>query len=186
MTTRHRPPRAQPQKHLRQVAEDLEAFVDTLIPGDALFPSASQAGVHQVLAERLRVYRTDSIDQLISTLDNNGSSFKACSPQQRVRVVRRLERSEPEFFAFILSAVYLAYYQHPLVVRAIRWLGHEYNDAPQPAGYSMPVFDPQVDAPKHGRGFYKKTHEIKRLDTSKLETLLGDLPRYPNSADGQP
>ncbi len=186
MKIRRRPPKTQPQKYLRQLAEDLEAFVDTLIPGDALFPSASQVGVHQVLAERMRVYRADSIDQLISALADDGSSFKTRSPQQRVRIVRRLERAEPEFFAFILSAVYLAYYQHPLVVRAIRWLGHEYNDAPQPEGYSMPVFDPQLDAPKHGRGFYKKTHEIKRLDTSGLEAFLGDLPRYPSSVDGQP
>ena len=36
---------------------------------------------------------------------------------------------------------YLAYYESPTVVRAVRSLGHVYNDAPQPVGYAMAPFD---------------------------------------------
>lgn len=163
----------------RQVSEALEAFVDTLLPGDSLFPPASQVGAQHMLAERLRAYHgSDAVERLVRLLSNDGQSFAALPPQARVRSVRRLERDEPVLFAFVRAATYFAYYQHPSVVRAIRKLGHDYNDAPQPQGYTMPAFDPAINAPKHQRGYYKKTEEIAPVDTSALDDLLSGLPRY--------
>ncbi|MCS6849158.1 MAG: hypothetical protein RMN52_15750 [Anaerolineae bacterium] len=164
----------------RQISESLEAFVDTLLPGDALFPPASQVGAQHLLAERLRAHRgSDAVERLVALLADEGRAFIDLAPQERVRAVRRLERSEPELFAFVRAATYFAYYQHPSVVRAVRRLGHDYNDAPQPQGYAMPAFDPAINAPKHRRGFYKKTEEITPVDTSSLADLLSGLPRYP-------
>ncbi|MFC1464165.1 MAG: hypothetical protein ACFLMY_04880 [Candidatus Brachytrichaceae bacterium NZ_4S206] len=164
----------------RRLSEVLEALVDTLLPGDSLFPAASQVGTQHVLAERLRAHHGgDAVEQLVALLADEGRAFTALALQERVRVVRRLERSEPALFAFVRAATYFAYYQHPSVVRAVRRLGHDYNDAPQPQGYAMPAFDPAVNAPKHHRGFYKKTEEIKPVDTSSLADLLNGLPRYP-------
>lgn len=134
--------------------------------------------MHQSLAERVRAHHEGGIDKLAGMLARGEKPFTALSPQQRIGGVRRFERADLEFFNFVLATVYFAYYQHPLVVRAIRQLGHEYNDAPQPRGYLMPAFDPQLDAPKHSRGYYKRTHEVVPVDTSVLETLLKDLPRY--------
>ena len=178
MATRRRAVNPRPQAIMRQLSELLQAFVDILIPGDSLFPAASQVGVHQSLAERVRAHHEGGIDKLAGMLARGEKPFTALSPQQRIGAVRRFERADPEFFNFVLATVYFAYYQHPLVVRAIRQLGHEYNDAPQPRGYLMPAFDPQLDAPKHSRGYYKRTHEVVPVDTSVLETLLKDLPRY--------
>lgn len=167
----------------RQISESLEAFVDTLLPGDALFPPASQVGAQHLLAERLRTHRgSDAVEQLATSLADEGRAFTDLTPQERVRAVRRLERNAPELFAFARAAVYFAYYQHPSVVRAVRRLGHDYNDAPQPQGYAMPAFDPAINAPKHRRGFYKKTEEIVPVDTSSLADLLNGLPRYPSQS----
>ncbi|MCS7057069.1 MAG: hypothetical protein NZM18_12950 [Thermoflexales bacterium] len=164
----------------RQLSEALEAFVDTLLPGDSLFPAASQVGAQHVLAERLRAHHgNDAVERLVTRLAEGGKDFVALSSQERARSVRRLERDEPTLFAFVRAATYFAYYQHPSVVRAVRKLGHDYNDAPQPQGYAMPAFDPEVNAPKHRRGFYKKTEEMAPVDTSALDDLLAGLPRYP-------
>lgn len=163
----------------RQSSEVLEAFVDTLLPGDSLFPAASQVGAQHVLAERLRTHHgNDAIERLIALLSEQGRGFASLSEQERVHAVRRLERSEPTLFTFARAATYFAYYQHPSVVLAVRKLGHDYNDAPQPQGYAMPAFDPAINAPKHHRGFYKKTEEMSPVDTSSLEDLLSGLPRY--------
>ncbi|GIV84201.1 MAG: hypothetical protein KatS3mg052_1208 [Candidatus Roseilinea sp.] len=134
-----------------------------------------------MLAERLRAHHgSDAVERVIALLqDNAGQAFAARPSSQRVRLVRRLEHTEPTLFAFIRMATYMAYYQHPAVIRAIRRLGHDYNDAPQPSGYHMPAFDPNVDAPRHQRGFYKKTEEITPVDTSSLAAQLSGLPRYP-------
>ncbi len=163
----------------RRLSETLEAFVDVLLPGDSLFPSASQVGAQHTLAERLRAHHGgDAVERLVALLADRGRDFVVLLPQERVRAVRRLERAEPALFAFIRAATYFAYYQHPTVVRAVRRLGHDYNDAPQPQGYTMPAFDPAIDAPKHQRGFYKKTDEVAPVDTSSLTDLLSGLPQY--------
>jgi len=168
--------------NVRKASESLAALVDVLLPGDSLFPAASQTGAHQMLAERLRAHQgADAVERLIASLADERRAFADLAPDQRIKVVRRLERAEPNFFAFVRAATYFAYYQHPLVVQAVRRLGHDYNDAPQPDGYSMPAFDPQVNAPQHRRGFYKKTDEVAPVDTSSLDELLGELPRYPTS-----
>lgn len=164
----------------RRLSEVLEALVDTLLPGDSLFPAASQVGAQHVLAERLRAHHgNEAIERLIELVSDRGRDFIHLSTQERVRVVRRLERTEPILFAFVRAATYFAYYQHPSVVRAVRKLGHDYNDAPQPQGYAMPAFDAAINTPKHPRGFYKKTEEIVPVDTSALDDLLSGLPRYP-------
>lgn len=166
----------------RQASASLEAFVDALLPGDSLFPAASRVGVHHALAERLRAHHgSDAVTQLIALLADGKQDFARLSPQQRAHVVRRLERDEPDRFAFVRAATYFAYYQHPLVVQAIRQLGHDYNDSPQPDGYAMPAFDPHINAPRRKRGFYKKSDEVARVNTESLANLLSDLPRYPAS-----
>ena len=73
-------------------------------------------------------------------------------------------------------AIYTAYYASPPVIAAIRAMGHEYNDAPLPLGYTLRQFDPTpgIDAPRTPHGTYKRTDEIVPVDTSTLAEL--DLP----------
>ena len=60
----------QPGTHSpHMVSTTLAAFVDTLIPGDDLFPPASAVGVHGWLSETLHaVHGPASIDALVAAL----------------------------------------------------------------------------------------------------------------------
>ena len=100
-----------------------------LLPGGAGFPGGCATGMVAVLQGRLDAA---VLDRVAATADAAG-----------------LEAGEPRVFAEARKQAYLAYYEEPLVIAAIRALGHPYNDAPLPDGYP----DDSVDqAPAHGRG----------------------------------
>lgn len=147
----------------------LGAFVDVLVPGDDLFPAASEAGAHGLLAERLRQqHGPDAFDRVGAALAaaSGGRSLTQLPNEERVVAVERLEREEPALFDILRTILYYSYYGSPLVVRAIRDLGHDYNDAPQPRGYRMAPFDPTpgLNAPAIPRGNYQRTDEVARVD----------------------
>ena len=153
------------------VAATLAALVDVLMPGDALFPAASAVGTQGQLASRLRERAgADALGLLLETL---GAGFADAPLDERERAVRRLEDDQPVLFALVRMAAYTAYYAAPAVIAAIRALGHEYNDAPQPKGYELRRFDPTpgVDLPAEPKGRYLKTDEVARVDTSALAPL---------------
>jgi hypothetical protein len=155
-------------------AETLAAFVDTLIPGDDLFPPASVTGAQALLTERIRMrYGREGFSRVLAVLDGDGF-FREASPDKRVETVRGLEREDSELFRFLRFATYFAYYQQPAVIAAIRELGHDYNETPQPLGYELPPFDPARHLPATPRGSYKATGDIVRIDLSGLADL--DLP----------
>lgn len=85
---------------------------------------------------------------------------------ERVAAVQRLEANEPALFAVMLNALYYSYYQSPLVVSAVRNLGIEYNDAPQPRGYVVAPFvpTPGVGVPSQPHGFYLQTNQVRQVD----------------------
>ena len=72
-------------------------------------------------------------------------------PADWVGAAARIEAVEPGLFAEFRKQAYLAYYEQPAVIAAIRALGHPYNDAPLPEGYPTAPFDPALDTPRHGR-----------------------------------
>ncbi len=157
-----------------ELGATLAAFVDTLLPGDDLFPPASIAGTHGLLADRVRtMVGHDTLASLVVALTGPGLPFYDQSSEERGASVRRFELDLPEQFAFFRNATYYTYYQSPLVTAAIRRLGHEYNDAPQPLGYALAPFDPTpgVDAPSVARGWYKRTEDTTRIDVSGLVVL---------------
>ncbi len=152
----------------------LAAFVDTLLPGDDLFPPASVAGTHGLLADRVRsMVGHDILASLVAALNGSGPPFYDQSSEERRARVRRFELNLPEQFAYFRNVTYYSYYQSPLVTAAIRRLGHEYNDAPQPLGYALAPFDPTpgVDAPSVARGAYKRTEDMTPVDVSGLVVL---------------
>ena len=153
----------------------LKDLVDVLLPGDGRFPSASDAGTHGVVADRLvaQVGET-ALDGLAQIVAACGGPLTPLSPAERQAVVRRIEEAHSEQFEALRMIAYLSYYESPAVVRAVRALGHVYNDAPQPAGYVMAPFDESdpLQAPAHRRGSYVKTEDVARLD-------LAPLPRDP-------
>jgi hypothetical protein len=64
---------------------------------------------------------------------------------------------------------FTAYYESPFVHEAIRSLGFAYNATPLPKGYGLKRFDPETDAPRHGRGYYVPTEAVGRVDLSGLD-----------------
>lgn len=159
----------------------LGAVADTLLPGDGLFPPASAVGAHGLLAERLRErLGVEGLDRFTAALAaaSDDRSFAALAGGDRAAAVRRLEEEDPELFALLRTILYYAYYQSPLVVRAVRALGWDYNDAPQPLGYDLAAFDPTPGAnlPATPRGSYKRTEEITRIDLGPL-AAAGPVPR---------
>ncbi len=153
------------------IAAMLRALLDVLLPGDGRFPSASDAGAHGVVADRLVAQRGEgALDELARTLEDCGGPLAPLGAEERKAVVRRFEESRPEQFETLRMFAYHAYYESPAVVRAVRALGHVYNDAPQPEGYAMAPFDESdpSQAPRHRRGAYVKTEDVTRLDLTPL------------------
>jgi hypothetical protein len=157
-------------------AATLAAFVDVLLPGDDLFPPASTVGAQALLAERIRQrYGPSGVAEAVAALSPDGS-FAAATLEERADAVSRLETERPVLFAFLYTATCFSYYQHPAVIEAIRALGHDYKDAPQPEGYALPRFDfaPGVNVPMNPKGRFKWTEFIEPVDLSGLADL--DLP----------
>ena len=154
-----------------EIAAVLRELVDVLLPGDARFPAASDAGTHGVVADRLVAQLGEAaLDDLAQTIATCGGPLGPLSDTERQEVVRRFEADHPEQFETLRMIAYLAYYESPAVVRAVRSLGHVYNDAPQPAGYAMAPFDESDphQAPAHRRGHYVRTEDVARLDLTPL------------------
>jgi hypothetical protein len=152
-------------------AQALAGFADALLPGDDLFPSASAAGAHGVMAARLRDRLGEgSVDRLAAALVARGGLDDAPG------AAARLEADEPRLFDTARAFLTFAYYEAPAVIAAIRTLGHDYNDAPQPKGYAMRPLDPTRDAPAIPRGGFVATEDVVRVDLSGLSFLSGERP----------
>ena len=152
-------------------ARALAGFAYALLPGDDLFPSASAAGAHGVMAARLRDRLGEgSVDRLAAALVARGGLGDAPG------AAARLEAEDPRLFDTARAFLTFAYYEAPAVIAAIRALGHDYNDAPQPKGYAMRPLDPERDAPAVLRGRFVATADVVRVDLSGLSFLLEKRP----------
>ena len=154
-----------------EIAAMLRELVDVLLPGNGRFPAASDAGTHGVVADRLVAQLGETaLDDLAQTIEACGGPLGPLGAAERQDVVRRFEADHPEQFETLRMIAYLSYYESPAVVRAVRSLGHVYNDAPQPDGYTMAPFDENdpLQAPAHRRGHYVKTEDVARLDLIPL------------------
>ncbi|MEM7020950.1 MAG: hypothetical protein AAF637_00010 [Pseudomonadota bacterium] len=154
------------------IAAALVDLVDVLLPGDDLFPKASTIGLQALVAERVLAQRGESgLDQLLDAIDACGGPLAELDQDGRAGVILRFEQEHEDLFTQLRTAAFLGYYQHPAVHTAIRALGHPYHAVLLPKGYAVKPFDPAIDAPSHGPGWYKKTEEVARVDLSGLEFL---------------
>lgn len=155
----------------RLLAAELEALLDTLLPGNDCFPSAAEVGLHGVFVDRLRASAgADALNELATRLEAHGGPLGGLSPAARRAVVERLAAADAGLFGQVRMIAYLAYYESPLVVQVLQALGHVYNHAPLPDGYALAPFDPDdpFQAPRHGRGRYVPTDAVRRV---ALDTL---------------
>ena len=148
----------------------LAALLEVLLPGDALFPCASTLGLEGLLADRLRQsIGPAGLDELTAALAATATPFATLAPAARLPVVARLEQEHPALFDLLAKTAYLSYYQAPAVQDAIRALGFAYNPTPLPAGYAVGRFDAERDRPRHGRGRFLATDEVRRVDLGGLD-----------------
>ena len=155
--------------------ETLAPFLDTLLPGDDLFPAATASGMLEATLERLR-RSGDLHERLIAALAGHGWSNPLLPADARRAIVATLEAGEPGLFADVRKIAYLTYYEQASVIAAIRTLGFAYNTTPLPDGYPVEVFDGDTDVPRHGRGRWIATDGVARVDLSILPHLTGSQP----------
>lgn len=146
-----------------QVVLDL---METLLPGGAGFPAARETGMGPALLARLRQADATIPARLAAVAAARGAL--PADADGRRELAARLEAVEPKLFDELRKYAFLTYYEQPAVIAAIRGLGIRYNDSPLPAGYPDEPFDPARDAPRHGRGRWLRTEEVRRVDLSVL------------------
>ena len=156
---------AKPMSEALTRATMLRDLVDVLIPGEGAWPSGSLAGVHGVLAMRLLELRgEDAVDELEAMLAAAGGPLAGLDEEARVGVVECLEREAPDRFALLRDTVYLAYYESPAVIRQIQALGQPYKAIPIIEGYEQAPFESERDRPRHNRGHWLGTEDVRRVD----------------------
>jgi hypothetical protein len=159
----------------KALAAELAGLVDLLVPGDGEFPAASEVGTQAKLADRLIVMRGEgAVAELIDALSACGGPLAGLDEDGRRAVLARLECELPDYFLQVRNIIYLSYYESPAVHEVIRAMGFTYNAIPLPAGYDVGRFDPATDMPRHQRGRFVATGEVKRVDLSQLDFLGGD------------
>jgi hypothetical protein len=149
----------------------LDALMDTLLPGGSGFPPATATGMSELLLARLAA-SDPAMPALLLAMADTGHGQPADAAGWH-EVAYRIEVINPQLFDSFRKQVYLAYYEQPVVIAAIRSLGIAYNDKPLPEGYPDARFMPEVDTPSHRRGKWIPTNEVQRVDLSGLD--LGDM-----------
>jgi hypothetical protein len=153
-----------------EVAHLLAALVDTLLPGDEGWPSGATVGVQSVVATRLIQERGNhALDKVVEAIGADAPALLSADEAARVAAVAAFEARDKEFFGFVRDAAYIAYYESPVVVQAINAHGHQYRLISHIAGYKLPRFDAERDAPKHGRGRWIPTDAVTRVPVETLE-----------------
>lgn len=155
---------------LAQVPALLRDFADVMLPGGKGWPSGGAVGAQYPLAERL-VERLGpaGLTRLVTALGAAGGPFDGLDAAGRTAVAEAFETAEPGFFGLVRDLLYLAYYEHPIVVAVIDASGRPYKLRPHLEGYDLPKFDLDADKPRHNRGFHIPTDAVQPVDISGLE-----------------
>ena len=148
----------------------LADFVDVLIPAGGDWPSAATVGVQAFLATRLfEDLGRGHFARLATAILAAGGPFTDRSEEERIAIVARFEAAEPALFGWVRDAAYIAYYENPFVAAVINAQGHPYDVRPHLKGYPLQPFDIDRQTPRHGRGSYIATQDVRRVDTSTLD-----------------
>jgi hypothetical protein len=134
-------------------------LADTLLPGGAGFPPFAATAAGGLLLQRLPAGLPARLLAAVASRDT-----PPADPAAWIEAASRLEAVEPTLFTEFRKQAYLIYYEQPGVIAAIRALGHPYNDAPLPDGYPTAPFDPALDTPRHGRGRWIGTDDVRPVD----------------------
>jgi hypothetical protein len=152
----------------------LADLIEVLLPGDGVWPSARTVGVQGFVASRFLEERGKAaFARLMKSILEAGGPLDGLGEQARIDVVKRFEEMEPAVFGWLRDAAYIAYYENPFVAEVINAGGHRYELRPHIKGYPLPRFDLAKNTPRHGRGHYTPTDQVRRIDITNLD-LEGD------------
>ena len=145
-------------------SEAVLRLAETLLPGGAGFPPFAATGGGPLLLRRLPA---DLGPRLLAAITARGAP--PADAAGWIAAASRLEAVESAVFTEFRKQAFLAYYEQPGVIEAIRALGHPYNDAPLPDGYPTAPFDPAADSPRHKRGRWIDTDDVRPVDITGLD-----------------
>ncbi len=148
----------------------LADFVEVLLPGGAGWPSGRDAGIQALLALRLLDQQGKAaFPTLVKALLAAGAPLGGRSEPERIAIVQKFEADEPALFGWIRDAAYIAYYENPFVGEVINAKGTPYELRPHIKGYNVQRFDLERQTPRHGRGHFIPTDQVKKIDVSGLD-----------------
>jgi hypothetical protein len=124
-----------------------DALLDTLLPGDHSFPGASAVGLGAWIAAEPRF--APALDAVLARLPEDFATREA---EAREAILAALEAEGFAPFGTLVVGAYSGYYTHPEVLRAIEAETGYKARPPQPGGYALPAFDPEILAVPRARG----------------------------------
>jgi hypothetical protein len=134
--------------------DPLASVLDTLLPGDGPWPSASAVD----LAAALRTDAAGDLEACIAELLGAlPPDFAVGDAAAREAMLRAIEASNTAAFERLVTLAYTAYYVEPRVRAVIeRETGYE-NRPPQPLGYALEPFDERLlEIQKKRAPFWRK------------------------------
>ena len=117
----------------------LALMLDELLPGGEGFPKASAIDLAKHI--RQRAEWAEATDTVLAALPQ---AFPDVPAAERQNMLRRVETDQPHAFNLMLVGAYAGYYIHPAVREVIAQRTGYPARPVQPAGYSLPPFDPAV------------------------------------------
>ena len=153
----------------------LAAALDALLPPEGSFPAPSQTGMIDDFVLR-RVPAPGAAPVPYPGVDGDGLRAilsRLADGADATEALAALERERPEEFLALWRLAVYGYYSRPETIAAIaRDLNSPYHGAPLPLGYAHAIgpWDPDdpLQHPRHGRGAYTPTGEVRRVDLSGL------------------
>ncbi len=132
--------------------EALAAVLDTMLPGDDVFPSASAVDLAAEMIEHpVFAIPTQAALALLP------EGLHAADAAARIAAIAALEAHHPAVFAPFITAVYSVYYAAAPTLRAVEAATGYAARPPQPEGYALKPFDPALLAVPAARAPHYRT-----------------------------
>ncbi len=135
----------------------LESLLEILIPESDGHPSAAQAvSISNLISDIANQHNYELIEKMLNSITPDLAELDIEAAETQIR---NCEDAFPAEFAALLNAVYIAYYESPKVLKRIsEKTGYNINP-PQPDGYSLAQFDPELlHNVRAKRPFWKEAH----------------------------
>lgn len=113
--------------------EFLAAVIDTLLPGDAVLPSGTAAGVRPSSDSSEHLHLLDAI----AVRAGSAETFVRLDASARTALLHAIEHEKPDAFRALLVALLTDYYESAAVLITLGWS----DDPPQPGGHAVPSID---------------------------------------------